>query len=608
MNNLVKISKIVSLFIFLSATGVRPALCAQGRPLTISIADFTVQSDNPQYKYLGKGFAEFIAIDLLKSKRVALVEREKRIELLKEQAFALSGAVDPQTAITAGKLLSADYLVMGSIFDLLDQVTVAFRITDTTTGEVVFEDKISDKLSKYDRISSRAAEKMLTYLKVQLPKDLVAKANMPQPERSQDVAINFSKAVDSYDKKDYENAGKELKAAKELDPENTAVNIYINKLFMSTTKFKVMPEKTVSYYNPAYLGFLQKDQFYFSNVTQAGAVMDTAEGAVWKRKPSQVFSGAKGDGLGAEERIQGISILGYNFPLGKNYGMGLEIYRSGDPFSKEQDNMNVLGTSDVSYAGWSTLGGGMQSIELAMLRTSIMRTTLSIGRRLGESSGLGFGLSYYNKRRLFTPIHQALTDSPEPFGVSPVNYEEDFSYLGAQLGFMTRNKNEDTYFDAVLGYTPEKETFVTLPENQLLDQSDLTAANFSEYNVPLFNENTLTKSYNNKRTYVVIKQYNNIYTDRSYFVGGLMPAVEHWLFKSVSVRGGLDYTATFGDTSTSAVGFIAGATYKFKLLGRDVDFDFNYTKRNRASRMLEGLLIPEDITFLTLSVSGLLSK
>ena len=45
-------------------------------PTRVAVSDFQVQSDNPQYKYLGKGFAEFVAIEILKSGQLTLIERK----------------------------------------------------------------------------------------------------------------------------------------------------------------------------------------------------------------------------------------------------------------------------------------------------------------------------------------------------------------------------------------------------------------------------------------------------------------------------------------------------------------------------------------------------
>jgi TolB-like protein len=51
--------------------------CPAEEPVRLAVLDFEVQSDNPSYRYLGKGFAEFVSVNLLKIKDLQLVEREK---------------------------------------------------------------------------------------------------------------------------------------------------------------------------------------------------------------------------------------------------------------------------------------------------------------------------------------------------------------------------------------------------------------------------------------------------------------------------------------------------------------------------------------------------
>ena len=40
--------------------------------------DFTVESDNPAYKYLGKGFAELTSVEIARIPGVTLVDREQQ--------------------------------------------------------------------------------------------------------------------------------------------------------------------------------------------------------------------------------------------------------------------------------------------------------------------------------------------------------------------------------------------------------------------------------------------------------------------------------------------------------------------------------------------------
>ncbi len=546
---------------------LRPGLySAAVKPVNISLADFTVQSKNPQFEYIGKGFTEFISIDLAKSRQVTLIDREKRIELLKEQAFTLSGAADEKTNIAIGKLLSADYLITGNIFDLLDSLTVTFRISNTTTGEIVFEDKVTDKLSKYDRISSQAAEKILSYLKIRLPKALVAKANMPQAEKSAEVAINFSKAVDAYDRKDFTKAEAELKAAKKLDPENTAVNIYINKLFVNTTKFKVMPEFYVSYQNPAYLGLIKQDKAYL-------AVSSMGDDKILRSMVAGVVEQA--DKFGA----------GYFFPLLKGLGVGVE----GTAFS----------TKDMIYgSGWS------RTMVMANNQVSYSGVVLTAGLRLSDYAAIGAGYTSYSENRNYYISRSLINDgvfttTQNPYQTPNDKYaDKKTSGLGAAtFGFLLKNRANTLFLDSYYAATDQKTEYY-----------DTENGNFVEYRMPATQETTLTWAFNRKRTFIVVKETNYIYpSGMDTYRWNITPAVEHWFSSWLALRAGTEYSQLLlaGRKQAPGNGYTAGATLSLRHL---LDIDLNFTNRTRPSRNLNSLMMKEKVIFLTFSTnSGIFS-
>nr|HPG87127.1 CsgG/HfaB family protein [Spirochaetales bacterium] len=123
---------------------------AYAGPPRMAIGDFTVTSDNPKLKYVGKGFAEMIGAELALSKGVVLIDRAKRDQLLGELEFSLSGLSDSDSMLRAGELLAADYLLFGDLVDLGDAVLVSCKMVKTETGEVAWQDKYLGPLADYD--------------------------------------------------------------------------------------------------------------------------------------------------------------------------------------------------------------------------------------------------------------------------------------------------------------------------------------------------------------------------------------------------------------------------------------------------------------------------
>lgn len=95
---------------------------------TIAVLDFVTDKNSITY---GFGFVvvervedntKFLSSDLMtylvKSNKFDVVERGRMEDLLKEQDFSESGYISPKSAVKMGKLIGADYFVMGKIEQL----------------------------------------------------------------------------------------------------------------------------------------------------------------------------------------------------------------------------------------------------------------------------------------------------------------------------------------------------------------------------------------------------------------------------------------------------------------------------------------------------------
>ncbi|UCH35630.1 MAG: hypothetical protein JSV65_04575 [Armatimonadota bacterium] len=112
---------------------------------------------------VGKGVADMLTTALVNTRKFRVIEREKVDAVIAEQDLATSGRVDPATAAQIGKILGADYLLMGRVTefavetkggslgalgrgDLRDlslsrsvaAVKLDGRLVDTTTAEILF--------------------------------------------------------------------------------------------------------------------------------------------------------------------------------------------------------------------------------------------------------------------------------------------------------------------------------------------------------------------------------------------------------------------------------------------------------------------------------------
>jgi len=64
---------------------------------------------------VGSGVADELVTGLIKTEKFRLIEREQLDNILREQNLGVAGRIDPNTAARIGKILGAQYLVMGKV-------------------------------------------------------------------------------------------------------------------------------------------------------------------------------------------------------------------------------------------------------------------------------------------------------------------------------------------------------------------------------------------------------------------------------------------------------------------------------------------------------------
>ena len=121
---------------------------------------------------------------LVKANKFDVVERSRMKDILTEQEFSESGYISPETAVKLGKLIGADYFVMGKIeqfkagieskkIPYTDEVkkqyegkiTVNVRIVDSRGGKVVTANKFIVEYEDRNRKNEVTADDFLDALK-----------------------------------------------------------------------------------------------------------------------------------------------------------------------------------------------------------------------------------------------------------------------------------------------------------------------------------------------------------------------------------------------------------------------------------------------------------
>src|SRR5215475_12839350 len=93
----------------------RPAAAAD--PPTVAVLYFDYEGKDADLALLRKGLAQMLISDLLGTPAIRVVERDRLQEVIAELKLQATNKIDQNTAVKAGKLLGARYLVLGGYFD-----------------------------------------------------------------------------------------------------------------------------------------------------------------------------------------------------------------------------------------------------------------------------------------------------------------------------------------------------------------------------------------------------------------------------------------------------------------------------------------------------------
>ena len=133
----------------------------------IRIAIMPFDSSTPYASPQDVASANDIFTDVMvKTRSISVIERRRIEDVSREQRLSLSGMIDPGSAVRIGKLLGCQYFIQGSItnlsmgnlesssskssttYTLKGSATIHARVTDTTTGEVVWADSITQEIKE----------------------------------------------------------------------------------------------------------------------------------------------------------------------------------------------------------------------------------------------------------------------------------------------------------------------------------------------------------------------------------------------------------------------------------------------------------------------------
>jgi len=200
----------------------------------IAILDFDNISGISKYDGLGKAMSSMLISDIesnVSPKRLQLVERSQIQKILKEQSFQASNSVNKNTAVQTGKLLGVNFLLVGDVYILNDQLLINARLINVETGDIIFSKKQDGKIITWLALKTNIANEISSNLKVPLEsKSLNSK---PISESS---LLLYANGINYLDKNEIDSADILLTELKYTETEFNYTNSQLDQLFEMAIK------------------------------------------------------------------------------------------------------------------------------------------------------------------------------------------------------------------------------------------------------------------------------------------------------------------------------------------------------------------------------------
>lgn len=184
--------------------GVQPAPTrAQVDVPRVAVLDFNgfMMGEGGGSVALGKAIAAMLITEFSGREGIQVIERQQIHALLDEQDMSMSGRLNESEAIEIGKLLGVQYVLLGAVTSIVDQLRMDIRAVDVETSEIVTVLKKSDKTTELFSVVVNLADDFSAEL------NLVPPSQRPEMEQIPVRAtIEFSRGVDFEDRGEVDQA------------------------------------------------------------------------------------------------------------------------------------------------------------------------------------------------------------------------------------------------------------------------------------------------------------------------------------------------------------------------------------------------------------------
>lgn len=192
----------------------------------IAILYFENNAVQSCFSPLSKGLCDMMISDFTSEKQFAVVERARLQEIINELKMEQNKIFDSSTTAKLGKLLGADYLVLGAFFEFMGTFRIDARIVKVETGEIFASVGTSGKVDTFELLE----KKIVLDLHVKMKKSANKAKSAEKCTVSLRGATQYGTAIDKIDSGDVQGARALLKDIVESSPDFALAKDILRKI------------------------------------------------------------------------------------------------------------------------------------------------------------------------------------------------------------------------------------------------------------------------------------------------------------------------------------------------------------------------------------------
>jgi curli biogenesis system outer membrane secretion channel CsgG len=112
------------------------------KKIYVAVSNFQINTNEVELQGLSTDIPQTLTEAFIGGRYIKPVERQEFERLFDEYKLSLSGLTDEETAVEVGKVLGAEYILLGSMIKVGGNVKMNCRLIRTETSEIVFTDSV----------------------------------------------------------------------------------------------------------------------------------------------------------------------------------------------------------------------------------------------------------------------------------------------------------------------------------------------------------------------------------------------------------------------------------------------------------------------------------